>query len=187
MTPITPVPAAGGAAPPADIPARVLQLLAKDHLGPAVIRSLAALDGVVPLLAGLATGAQPSGCYERENAIYALGMLGADAAVPDLVHILWIADPNEQLLAARALGRIGNATALAELRRRYQGYTALTPPVPPSYTGRAEPSDWAPPAPRIAEASGAWPTAAPPEAGNGAGTRALPSALALELRDILAR
>ncbi len=189
MTLTTPPPAPGLA--PAPLHAgtgRVLQLLGKDHLGPEVIHSLAALDGVVPLLGRIATGAQAANCYERENAIYALGMIGAEAAVPDLAHVLWQGEPNSQLLAARALGRIGNPAALAELRRLYHGTAAadLTPPAPLPYEGRGESVT-----PRIAEPSGAWQTsihrASNGHSGLPAPAHPLPSAVALELRDILAR
>ncbi len=190
MIPATPSPAAHLPLPSPDVPARVLHLLGKDHLGPEVIHSLAALDGVGPLLGQVATGVQPASCYERENAIYALGMLGADTAVPDLARVLWSSDPNSQLLAARALGRIGSPAALAELRRLYHGTAAadLTPPAPLPYEGRG---GQAPPVPRIAESGGAWQTsthgASDGHGGMPAGTRPLPSAVALELRDILAR
>lgn len=190
MLPTVPPTNSGSAALPSAVPARMLQLLGKDHLGPEVIQSLAALDGVVPLLGRVATGDHPAGCYERENAIYALGMLGADAAVPDLARVLWSSDASSQLLAARALGRIGSPAALAELRRLYHGTAAadLTPPTPLPHEGRGEPASVAL---RIAERGGAGQTS-PTGSGDGyAGlprpAHPLPSAVALELRDILAR
>ena len=186
-------PAPGPApAPPNEETCRVLQLLGKDHLGPEVIDRLAALDGVGPLLGRIVTGSQPAGDYERENAIYALGMIGADAAVPDLAHVLWQGEPDSQLLAARALGRIGNPAALAELRRLYHGTAAadLTAPQPDREPG-APRFAWNAGAPRVAETGGAWHNAAQatgnPQAGMPVSVRPLPSAVALELRDILAR
>ncbi len=58
------------------------------------------------MLGAIATGERPASAYERENAVYVLGMLGQDSAVDPLARVLWDSNLNTQVLAARALGRI---------------------------------------------------------------------------------
>lgn len=128
---IEPQPKVSAGPRPPDTAGQVRLLLGKDHLGPDVIRTLAALgDEVVPALGAIATGTRPAPAYERENAIYVLGMIGRDGAVDYLTQVLWTPDLNLQVLAARALGRIGSPPALAELRRLYNG--AVPRPLPPA-------------------------------------------------------
>jgi|SRR5579859_2132475 len=177
--PATPPPAAPAiwAGDPAG---RVLKLLGKDHLGPDVIQGLASMGGeIIPLLGSVATGERPADPYQQENALYVLGMLGQDSAVPALARVLWGSDPNLQLLAARALGRIGSPAALAELRRLYNGYQAPAADGldagPDADPGATLPAPDQPAAVRRALAG--W--------GQPAAPRPMPPALALELRDIL--
>jgi HEAT repeat protein len=60
-------------------------------------------------------------CYERTNAIYVLGMMKDPAAVPWLTTLLCHSDLDLQILAVRALGRIGGDQALEPVRRMYNG------------------------------------------------------------------
>jgi len=147
-------------------------LLGKDHLGPDVVHTIERMgDGVIPMLGTIATGEQPADEYERENAIYVLGMIGQDQAVDYLSRVLWSPDLNLQVLAARALGRIGSPEALAELQRLYKGYRLPAPiPAPPT---AADSDATRPAADRVKEPA------------RRALPRPIPAPLALELRDIL--
>jgi hypothetical protein len=77
---------------------------------------------VLPILGQIALGeVEGAGCYERSNAIYVLGMMKDPAAVPWLTTLLTHSDVDLQILAVRALGRIGGEQALEPVRRMYNG------------------------------------------------------------------
>jgi hypothetical protein len=109
-----------------------MKLLQKDHVGPDVIHAIEHMDAdVVDLLGGIATATRPANSYQRENAVYVLGMLGRHDAIVYLERLLGSPDLNLRVLAARALGRIGTPAALAPLRRLYNG-TAGCGTLPPA-------------------------------------------------------
>lgn len=160
---------------PVDITGRVIKLLGKDHIGPDVIRTIAGMgEDVIAVLGAVATGERPASAYERENAVYVLGMLGQDSAVDPLARVLWDPNLNTQVLAARALGRIGhrgNQEALDLLRRVYNGYWGPSADEPEA----ARPAADSPGGARVNLRSWAGQTTPTP----------LPPALAMEIRDIL--
>lgn len=104
---------------------QVLQQLGKDHINTDTIRHMVAAGGkqeVLPVLGELAQGAVPGEThYEQANAIYVLGMIKDPAAVHWLEPLLGRASEDLQILAVRALGRIGGDAALAPVRRLYNG------------------------------------------------------------------
>ncbi len=160
---------------PVDTTGRVIKLLGKDHIGTDVIRTIAGMGAdIIPTLGAIATGERPAGTYERENAIYVLGMLGQDSAIDDLAQVLWDSNLNLQVLAARALGRVGNrgnGAAIDLLRRVYNGYWGPSADEPEA----ARPAADSPGGARLNLRS--WSGQATPTP--------LPSALAMEIRDIL--
>src|SRR5438034_4305142 len=102
---------------------QLLHQLGQDHINLDAIRQLATAAGkrrLLPLLGQIATGALPDETsYHQANAIYTLGMMRDPAAVPWLAPLLDVPDPDVQVLAVRALGRIGGEEALEPVRRRY--------------------------------------------------------------------
>lgn len=104
---------------------QLLQQLGKDHISVDTINYLIAAGGkrrVLPILGKIAQGeVEGTECYERSNAIYVLGMMKDPAAVPWLTPLLVNPDVNLQILAVRALGRIGGEQALEPVRRMYNG------------------------------------------------------------------
>jgi hypothetical protein len=104
---------------------QLLQQLGKDHISVETINYLIAAGGknrVLPILGKIAVGEiEGTSCYERSNAIYVLGMMKDAAAVPWLTALLGHADVDTQILAVRALGRIGGEQALEPVRRLYNG------------------------------------------------------------------
>jgi hypothetical protein len=111
---------------PADeLEQQLRQQLGKDHISVETIRYLSAAGGknrVLPLLGRIAVGeVAGTTCYERSNAIYVLGMMKDPAAVPWLTTVLGEPDVDLQILAVRALGRIGGDQALEPVRRLYNG------------------------------------------------------------------
>jgi hypothetical protein len=104
---------------------QLLQQLGKDHISVETINYLVAAGGksrVLPILGKIAVGeVEGTSCYERSNAIYILGMMKDPAAVPWLTALLGHTDVDLQILAVRALGRIGGEQALEPVRRLYNG------------------------------------------------------------------
>jgi hypothetical protein len=111
--------------PTDDMERQLLQQLGKDHISVDTINYLVAAGGkrrVLPILGQIALGeVEGAGCYERSNAIYVLGMMKDPAAVPWLTTLLTHSDVDLQILAVRALGRIGGEQALEPVRRMYNG------------------------------------------------------------------
>ncbi len=145
---------------------QLLQQLGKDHMSVDTIKYLVAAGGksrVLPLLGQIALGElDGTTCYQRSNAIYVLGMVKDPAAVPYLTALLGHTDVDLQILAVRALGRIGGDQALEPVRRLYNGPRRGAEP---GSTGSAK---------RVLADSLAEALSSP-----------VPPALALEMRDVL--
>jgi hypothetical protein len=120
--------------------------LNKDHIERDTIRWMVQAAGgkksLVPLLGSIASGAEPGeSWYEQANAIYVLGMMKDPAAIPWLTRLLGTADIDLQILAVRALGRIGGDQALEPVRRLYNAPQTVEKKIqPPAANGAAHPS-----------------------------------------------
>src|SRR5215212_2105003 len=103
---------------------QLLQQLNKDHINMETIQRLVKAAGgkksILPLLGSIASGTMPDETwYEQANAIYVLGMIKDPAAIPWLTSLLGDDDADLQVLAVRALGRIGGDQALEPVRQLY--------------------------------------------------------------------
>jgi hypothetical protein len=120
---------------------QLLHQLNKDHIGAETIQRMVRAAGgkksLVPLLGHIASGEEPGeSWYEQANAIYVLGMMKDPAAIPWLTHLLGTADIDLQILAVRALGRIGGDQALEPVRRLYNAPQTVEKKIePPAANG----------------------------------------------------
>ena len=125
---------------------QLLHQLNKDHIETdtiqRIVRAAGGKKSLVPLLGNIASGAAPGeSWYEQSNAIYVLGMMKDPAAIPWLTRLLGTADIDLQILAVRALGRIGGDQALEPVRRLYNAPQTVEKKIQsPAANGAAHPT-----------------------------------------------
>lgn len=135
---------------------QLLHQLNKDHIGTETIQRMVRAAGgkksLVPLLGSIAGGAAPGETwYEQANAVYVLGMIKDPAAIPWLTRLLGTADIDLQILAVRALGRIGGDQALEPVRRLYNAPQTVEKKIaPPAANGTPAPAVPCPVPPALA-------------------------------------